>query len=426
MKLSGKHNLKIIPSLIVYFLYLWLMRCAPVRGPWEIEESKVGHGFNLMSKETEIEYSQQIVKDIEQEVEILDDPVSNRYITYLGERIVRNTHLKHLVKDYDWSFKIINSSVVNAFATLGGKIYINRGLIEKAESEAELAGVVGHEIGHVMGRHISQQISKIALMNLLVQAGTLIIGGEGKKILSDIFKTAGGIGTFFASLKYSRDAEREADYLAVQNVHDAGIDPRGMVTFFYRLLEIEKEKGASIWWLSTHPPTQERTEWVTFHIENLPRSKYKSDEINFKKVKLHLQSLPPPVEPKKSEVSSPELVKTVAVHGNSGWVDTEIDIESNQEIFIQASGEICLQKGNPKAWCDPDGLPYRSMQQPFPQQNIGALIGKIGRDGLDYFLVGTRNTIKILEGGRLFLGINENLIKDNSGSFIVKIYLRPS
>jgi predicted Zn-dependent protease len=395
-----------------------------MRGPWEIEEEKIGRGFNLLSKEDELRYSKDITKEIEQEIEILNDPISQKYIEQLGKRIFKKSHLQHLIEGYAWSFKIVNSYKINAFATLGGKIYINRGLIENAESEIELAGVIAHEIGHVMGRHISKQISKIALINAVIQAGVLISGKEGKKILTDIFKIGGGVGVFFASLKLSRDNEREADYLAVHNLHDARFDPYGLISFFSRLKEVEKKKGSPIWWLSTHPPIQERIEWITYHMSRLPKVKYYSDEIKFKRIKNHIKKLPPPKKKeKKKEKLKLELEKVLNVPGNVAWFDTQIDLEDNQEILIEALGEICLQKGNPKAWCNPEGLPLKTLQQPLPAENLGALIGKIGEESENYFLIGSKNRIKILKGGRLFLGINESLLLDNAGAFIVKIYI---
>ena len=404
-----KNNKKILIISFYLIILFFLTTCAPMRGPWEIEEEKIGRGFNLISKEDELRYSKEITQKIEQEMEVLNDPVSQKYIEQLGKRMLRNSHLQHLIKGYDWTFKIINSNEINAFATLGGKIYVNRGLIENVERENELAGVIAHEIGHIMGRHVSKEISKIALINAVIQAGIMISGKEGGKILSNIFKIGGGVGIFFARLKFSRDSEREADYLAVQNMHDARFDPSGLITFFKRLKEIEKEKGSPIWWLSTHPPLQERIEWITYHISKLPHVRYYSDEKRFRSIKNHLKQLPPPKKKDRKEKKRRfELEKVLNIPGNVAWFDTQIDLEDNQEILIEALGEICLQKGNPKAWCNPEGLPIKTLQQPLPNENLGALIGKVGEESQDYFLIGSKNRIKILKGGRLFLGINES------------------
>ncbi|MCP2520807.1 M48 family metallopeptidase [Candidatus Aminicenantes bacterium AC-335-K20] len=416
-----KHILFISFYILVF---LFLTTCAPMKGPWEIREERIGKGFNLISKEDELEYSKQVVQKLEQDLEILNDPTSQRYIEQLGKRILKNSHLQHLIKGYDWSFKIVNSNEINAFATLGGKIYVNRGLIENVEKEEELAGAIAHEIGHVMGRHVSKEISKMALINAIIQAGVIISGEEGSKVLSSLFKIGGGVGAFFARLKFSRDDEREADYLAVQNMHDARFDPYGLISFFKRLKKIEEERGAPIWWLSTHPPIHERIEWISYHISKLPIADYYSDQRRFISIKNHIKRLPPPKKKEKKEKEKKlELEKVLNVPGNVAWFDTQIDLEDNQEIVIEALGEICLQKGNPKAWCSPEGLPIKTLQQPLPDENLGALIGKIGEESQDYFLIGSKNKIKVLKGGRLFLGVNEELISDNAGAFIVKIYV---
>ncbi|MCP2618698.1 hypothetical protein NLC82_04675 [Candidatus Aminicenantes bacterium AC-335-A11] len=117
-----KHILFISFYILVF---LFLTTCAPMKGPWEIREERIGKGFNLISKEDELEYSKQVVQKLEQDLEILNDPTSQRYIEQLGKRILKNSHLQHLIKGYDWSFKIVNSNEINAFATLGGKIYVN-------------------------------------------------------------------------------------------------------------------------------------------------------------------------------------------------------------------------------------------------------------------------------------------------------------
>jgi predicted Zn-dependent protease len=417
-------KIKEISLLLIFITFIfWFNTCAPMKGPWEIDETKIGRGFNLLSKQDELNYSNEISEKIEEEMEILHDSLSEAYINRLGMKIVKSTHLKNLVAGYDWSFKIINSSNINAFATLGGKIYVYRGLIENVEKEPELAGVIAHEIGHVMGRHVSKQITKRALINAIVEAGVLITGSKGGEILSEIFKIAGGVGAFFANLKYSRDDEREADYLAVRNLYDAKYDPHGLITFFKHLKEIEKERGAPLWWLSTHPPIQERIEWISYHISRLPSVKYESNEANFRRIRNHLKALPRPKEKEKKEIElEPKLIKILNIPGNSSWFDTGIDLENNQEILIEALGEICLQKGNPQAWCSPEGLSIKTLQQPIPDENLGALIGKIGEESTDYFLIGRKNRIKVFRGGRLFLGINEYLLNDNAGNFTVKIY----
>jgi len=136
-----------------------------------------------------------------------------------------------------------------------------------------------------------------------------------------------------------------------------------------------------------------------------------------------------------------ELIKRLAVPANAGWVDTEIDVVQGEEIYFKASGEISLQKRNPSANCGPAGLDLMTTQQPIPNCNLGALIGKVAqlisvrkdedtgdevRDEIaEYFFIGSENGLTVPVKGRLFLGINEDVVKDNDGEFTVLVYRRP-
>jgi hypothetical protein len=135
-----------------------------------------------------------------------------------------------------------------------------------------------------------------------------------------------------------------------------------------------------------------------------------------------------------------ELVKKVTVPGNAGWVDTGLDIAEGDEFYIKGSGEITLQKGNPSASCGPSGLDLMTVQQPIPNQNLGALIAKVaqlisvrededtGEEVRDevatYFFIGAENNLTAPIKGRLYLGVNENVIKDNGGEFTALVYRR--
>lgn len=141
-----------------------------------------------------------------------------------------------------------------------------------------------------------------------------------------------------------------------------------------------------------------------------------------------------------SQAENLELVKTVVVPGNAGWVDTGLDAGQGEEFTIRGSGEITLQKGNPSASCGPAGLDLMTVQQPIPNQNLGALIGKVAqlisvrkdedtgeeiRDEIAaYFFIGAESNVTTPIKGRLYLGVNENIIKDNGGEFTALIYRR--
>ncbi len=145
-------------------------------------------------------------------------------------------------------------------------------------------------------------------------------------------------------------------------------------------------------------------------------------------------------EPQAPQTAERTLVKKVVVPADAGWVDTGLDVLPGEEYFFKAAGEISLQRNNPSATCGPAGLDLVTVQQPVPNQNLGALIGKVAqligvrtdedtgaevRDEIAaYFFIGTENGLGMPAKGRLYLGVNEDVIKDNSGEFTVQIFRR--
>ena len=180
--------------------------------------------------------------------------------------------------------------MVNAFALPGGYLYVNLGLIRAAENESELAGVMGHEIGHIVGRHGAKQLTKQLGLAAVAQ---LVLGKDPNQLE----KIVGGIVATGTLMKYSRDAEREADAYAVQETYDAGIAPEGMATFFEKLLKLQKEGSSQIEQIfSTHPPTNERIANVRSQIASLPpKPNLAKDSQRFHEIKKRL----PPPPPKK-------------------------------------------------------------------------------------------------------------------------------
>lgn len=279
-------------ELSIFLILLAFFSCATVpEKPYEVDESKIGRGFNLFSKKAEIERGKGFAREIEANLELLNHPYAENYISEIGETLIRNYRRQELVSDYEYRFKIVNSMDVNAFATMGGQVWINRGLIEKSDSEEEIAGVLAHEIGHVAGRHISSQISKQLLILGLTSLASAAIKDED---LKSIVQISGGAYLFFSSLKFSRDNEREADYLAIQMLYDSGYNPLGMKVFFQKLLEMKKG-GVELPFLSTHPTTEERIMNIEYYISKLPPKNYKAtNRKNFLYVKRILSTYPLP------------------------------------------------------------------------------------------------------------------------------------
>jgi len=221
--------------------------------------------LNLLSTDQEVALGRQAATEIEQEIKLYGDPAADAYVDSLGQLLVRHSKRASL----RYTFKVVDADEVNAFALPGGWIYLNRGLIVASANESELAGVIAHEIGHVVGQHGARQVTKQFGLALLVQ---LAMGEqEDPSLVRQVAGQFAAIGAGLTLLKYSRDAEREADAFAIEEMHAAGIDPEGMAGFFEKLLEMHKTEPSGVEvWLSTHPTTAERIANVRADIRKLP------------------------------------------------------------------------------------------------------------------------------------------------------------
>ncbi len=238
--------------------------------------------INIFTDAEEVQLGKQFSRQIEQDMKIYTDPVVTAYIDQLGQHLANHSQRQNIT----YHFKVVNTDVVNAFAVPGGYLYVNIGLIRAAANESELAGVIGHEIGHVVGKHGVKQMTRQLGLTAVAQLAL----GENQNELKQMVANLAANGVL---MKYSRDAEREADKYAVQEMYDAGIDPEGMATFFEKLLNLQKGKPSKLKQLfSTHPPTTERIAAVRSNIAKLPRkSNLRKDSKRFHQIK---KRLPPP------------------------------------------------------------------------------------------------------------------------------------
>jgi len=211
----------------------------------------VGKGINLYSLEREIALGKGLAQEVERSSKLIDDPVVTEYVNRVGQNLVRNSDA--LVP---FTIKVIDSDEVNAFALPGGFFYVNSGLILRAQEESELAGVMAHEISHVTARHGTRNATKGELMQFATIPLMLLgpVGWAGYGIYEGL-----NIAIPLTYLKFSRDAEREADFLGLQYMYKAGYDPNAFVTFFERIQADEKRRPGTIPKVfSTHPPTPDR------------------------------------------------------------------------------------------------------------------------------------------------------------------------
>ena len=218
-----------------------------------IGNRKVGHGPDMYSMEHEIALGKQLAQEVDRVSKFITDPVVTEYVNRVGQNLVRNSDAQ-----VPFTIKVIDSDSVNAFALPGGFFYVNSGLILRADEESELAGVMAHEIAHVCARHGTRNATKGTIMQMATIP--LILLGPGGWAGYGLYE---GLNFLIpvTYLKFSRDAEREADYLGLQYMYKAGYDPNAFVQFFEKVEADEKKHPGTIPKLfSTHPPTPDRIE----------------------------------------------------------------------------------------------------------------------------------------------------------------------
>jgi predicted Zn-dependent protease len=251
-----------------------------------IGNRNVGKGVNLFSLEREIGLGKQLAQEVERSSKLIDDPVVTEYVNRVGQNLVRNSDAR-----VPFTIKVIDSDEVNAFALPGGFFYVNSGLILRAQEEAELAGVMAHEISHVCARHGTKNATKGELMQLATIPLMILgpAGWAGYGIYQGL-----NLAIPITFLKFSRDAEREADFLGLQYMYKTGYDPNAYVTFFERIQADEKRRPGTIPKVfSTHPPTPDRIEAAQKEIARIlpAKQEYIVTTSEFDTVKARLRNI---------------------------------------------------------------------------------------------------------------------------------------
>src|SRR6516164_1491453 len=251
-----------------------------------IGNRNVGKGVNFYSLEHEIALGKGLAQEVERSSKLVDDPVVVEYVNRVGQNLVRNSDAK-----VPFTIKVIDSDEVNAFALPGGFFYVNSGLILRSQEESELAGVMAHEISHVTARHGTCQATKGELMQLASIPAMIFIPytWAGYALYQGL-----NMAIPLTFLKFSRDAEREADFLGIEYMYKAGYDPNSYVTFFERIQADEKRRPGTIpKAFSTHPPTPERIENTQKEIARIlpARQEYIVTTSEFDQVKGRLRNI---------------------------------------------------------------------------------------------------------------------------------------
>jgi predicted Zn-dependent protease len=244
-----------------------------------------------VSQQQEVQLGQQESAQIQQQLPLVQDPVINQYVSSLGNQIARKTARA----DLQWQFYVVNTDVVNAFALPGGIVYVNRGVLERADRMDELAGVMGHEIEHVVRRHSVKQMEQMQGANVGVALACTLTNVCSNQAAA----TAINVGGTAIFAKFSRADEVQADEGGFHNVISAGISPEGMLSFFQKLLAEEQQSGSSgaaSSWFSDHPGTQDRIQDIQNMLAQVPATQLRTlttDTPAFQQMKRRVMSLPP-------------------------------------------------------------------------------------------------------------------------------------
>ncbi|MGP0071437.1 MAG: M48 family metallopeptidase [Bryobacteraceae bacterium] len=236
----------------------------PEKDPDQIGNRNVGKGVNFYSLEKEIALGKQLASEVERQAKIINDPVIAEYVNRVGQNLVRNSDAK-----VPFTIKVVDSEEVNAFALPGGFFFVNSGLIMKADNEAELAGVMAHEIGHVAARHGTRQATRGEIAQLGMIPLIFMGGWTGYGIYQ-----AASVLVPIGFLQFSQRMESEADLLGLEYMYKTGYDPTAFVDFFEKIETLEKRKpGTMSKVFSTHPPTDARIRAAQKNIQEYLKAK---------------------------------------------------------------------------------------------------------------------------------------------------------
>lgn len=236
------------------------------------------------STEKEVRMGRELAAEVDRQAKFIEDPVITEYVNRVGQNIVLHSDAK-----VPFTIKVIDSDEVNAFALPGGFFYVNKGLLLAADNEAEVAGVMAHEIAHVAARHAVENQTKGTLLEYLAMGGSIFLGG----IPGMIYQNTAGLGLLGIFMKFSRSAEEEADKLGVQYMWAAGYDPTAMATMFEKLESKNKKKpGLIAKAFSTHPaPAGRRASALALASRFPEHDEYVISTSEFQRVKAKLLRL---------------------------------------------------------------------------------------------------------------------------------------
>jgi hypothetical protein len=267
-------------------LVLLLLAATPLAAQDPIKPDR-----NKYTPAQDVQIGLEAADQVRRELPLLDDQRLHEYVNRIGRELAAAIPPELSHEEFRYSFEVINQKEINAFALPGGPMFLNRGMIEAARSEGEVAGVMGHEIAHVALRHGTAQATKAERFQIGALAGQVlgaIVGGAAGAAIAD--GSSFGLSTYF--LKYSRDYERQADLVGARIMARAGYDPRRMADIF-RTIEQQDRGSGGPEWLSSHPNPGNRYDAIQREAERLRVEGSPRSEDKFRAVQARLQGLPP-------------------------------------------------------------------------------------------------------------------------------------
>ncbi len=336
----------------------------------QILEARIdpSHGFDMFSAQEEVQAGQQASAQVGKQLPVLpeSDPVTI-YVQRLGRQLASHAP----GEKWPYSFHVVNQKEINAFALPGGPVYVNLGTIQATDNEAELAGVMAHEISHVVQRHGTRAASK----QMAAQLPLAILGGiMGRGALSQMAQLgiSFGVGSYF--LKNSRQAESEADLLGSDIMYDSGFNPQAMANFFTKL---EREGGArGPQFLSDHPDPGNRAEAVAKEVATLPRkTSYRSDSPEFRDIKQRVGGMKPLTAQQIAERQSPATsassddIRPSSRMRNFSHSDFEISYPENWQVFGDQNSSVTIA---PQSGASQSAVAYGVMINTYQSEDTNA------------------------------------------------------
>ena len=253
---------------------------------WGQQLKSLKPGFDMFTPQQDVQLGREAAAQVEKTQPVVKNAQIDSYINELGHRLAQSPH----AGNFPFSFHVIYDKNINAFALPGGPIFVNTATFLAADNEAQLAGVLAHEMSHIALRHGTHQASKGNVINLL--AG-LAGAATGNGLMGALAREGINLGANSVLLHYSRDAESEADYNGAQIMADAGYDPRQMAEFF-RKLETHSNSSAVAQFLSDHPNPGNRVTAVEKEVQLMPSRTYNANTGHFRQIQQVIKTLPPP------------------------------------------------------------------------------------------------------------------------------------